>query len=112
MTDNNFNENPTEAADSKNDPFGAFLHHQKRALEESAKAIDALLPEGFKEHSKEAGREFTKGFKVLVDAAIEGLEKAGEEMDKNFKRSTSTASDEGDDRPASTGRGKVKVQVD
>ena len=100
----------TGTPDPKQDPLGAFVHHQKRAFEESVKAVDALLPEGFKDHSREAGREFIKGMKVLVDATIDGLEKASKEFDKNFKRAT-TSSD-GEDRPSTTGTGKVKVQVD
>jgi hypothetical protein len=48
--------------------------------------------------------------KVLVDATIDGLEKASKEFDKNFKRATTP--DEGDDRPSTTGPSKVKVQVE
>lgn len=105
------NEQPTEttSTESQRDPFNAFLHHQKRAFEESVKAVDALLPEGFKTHSREAGNEFAKSLKVLIDAAAEGLEKMGKEMDKNFKRA---ASDDAGDRPSTTGPNKVKVQVE
>jgi hypothetical protein len=94
----------------KTNPFNEFLRHQQRAVEETGKAFDALLPPGFKEHSREAGREFVSGMKVLFDAAIEGLEKASQEFDKNFNRERSD-SDSGD-RPSTTGTTKVKVQVD
>jgi hypothetical protein len=112
MSDFVENELPSEdsTTETSRDPLRAFLHHQKRAVEESIKAVDALLPEGFKTHSKEAGAEFFKSFQVLVDAAAEGLEKVSEELDKNFKRA-STASDKGD-RPSTTGPNKVKVQVE
>ena len=112
MNENGQREHQTESStpDPKQDPLGAFVQHQKRAFEESVKAVDALLPDGFKEHGKEAGREFIKGFKVLVDATIDGLEKASKEFDKNFKRAT--PSSDGDDRPSTTGPSKVKVQVD
>jgi hypothetical protein len=112
MTDNGQNEFPTDAPDPKTDPLGAFVQHQKRAFEESVKAVEALLPEGFKEHGKEASREFIKSFKVLVDATIDGLEKASQEFDKNFKRSTSRTGSDGGDRPSTTGPSKVKVQVE
>jgi hypothetical protein len=105
------NEQPTETTETRRDPFSAFLHHQKRAFEESCKAVDALLPEGFKAHSREAGNEFVKSLKVLADVAADGLEKVSAEMDKNFRRASSTA-DDSDDRPSSTGPNKVKVQVE
>ena len=99
---NNTTEQPEEEA--ARTPVDAFVFHQKRALEETGKALDALVPPGFKEHGAEAGREFVKGFKVLVDAAITELEKMSKEMEK--------ARAEGDDRPSSTGPNKVKVQVE
>lgn len=113
MSDYVENEQPTEEneTESSRDPLRAFLHHQKRAVEEGLKAVDALLPEGFKEHSKEAGSEFFKSIQVLVDAAAEGMEKASSEFDKNFKRASSST-DSDDDRPSTTGPHKVKVQVD
>lgn len=94
----------------KTNPINEFLRHQQRAVEETGKALDALLPPGFKEHSREAGREFVSGMKVLLDAAVEGLEKASQEFDKNFNRER-PESDAGD-KPSSTGTTKVKVQVD
>ena len=73
-----------------------------RALEETGKALEALLPEGFRAHGGEAGKEFVKGFKALIDAAIDEIEKATNKED---------STDE-DDRPSTTGKAKVKVQVD
>ncbi len=98
------------AGEAKHDPFNQFLRHQQRAVEESAKALDALLPEGFKEHGKEAGREFVSGMKVLFDAAVDGLNKASQDFDRNFNRQR--GQDDSEDRPSSTGTTKVKVQVD
>ena len=84
-----------------------FLGHQKRAAEEAVKAVDSLIPPGFKEHGSEAGREFVKSFKVLVDATIDGLEKASREMGKAADRAAADA-----DRATGTGPAKVKVQVE
>lgn len=85
-------------------PFEEFLYHQRRALEETGKALEALLPEGFREHGTEATRQFTKGFRVLVDAALDEVKKAGEKVN------SATGGD--DDAPSTTGKTKVKVQVD
>jgi hypothetical protein len=83
-----------------------FLYHQRRALEEASKAIDALLPEGFKTHGAEAQKEFNKGFKVLVDAAIAELEKVNRRAEQAAEEAGEAA------RKSSTGKVKVKVQVD
>ncbi|HVU13391.1 MAG TPA: hypothetical protein VHD90_19065 [Phototrophicaceae bacterium] len=106
---------PNETASEKKAPLDEFLRHQQRALEETGKAIDALFPPGFKEHSEQAGREFIGGMKVLADAVIDGLQKASKDFDKNFNRReppSSGSGDAGGDRPSSTGTTKVKVQVD
>ena len=87
-------------------PLEAFFFHQRKALEESAKALESLLPPGFKEHSTEAGREFAKGFRVLVDAAMDELKRVSEQAAEE------EAENDDEDRPSSTGKGKVKVQVD
>lgn len=95
-------------------PIKAFIEHQKRAVEETGKAIDALLPDGFKEHSKIARKEFAKGFKVLVDAAVTELEKASKDLDERFRKAQQKpeSEDSNDGRPSTTGHQKVKVQVE
>jgi hypothetical protein len=98
------------------DPLKAFVEHQRKALEETGKALDALLPDGFKEHSAEARREFVKGMKVLVDAALSELERASREFERGFNRGAGAgappAPPSGEERPPTTGANKVKVQVD
>jgi hypothetical protein len=95
---------PVEEQDPKN-PFETFVYHQRRALEETGKALEALLPEGFREHGGEAGREFVKGFKALVDAAITEIEKATSQVEE-------VKDDDGSEPPSTTGKTKVRVQVD
>lgn len=85
-------------------PLETFFYHQRKALEETARALEALLPPGFKEHSTQAGKEFVQGFKVLVDATIDELKKVSE-------RAEDEEEENGDDT-STTGSGKVKVQVD
>lgn len=85
-------------------PFEDFLLHQRRALEETGRALEALLPEGFRKHGNQASKEFTKGFRVLVDAAMDELKKGRKSADED------DASD--DDGPSTTGKTKVKIQVD
>jgi hypothetical protein len=98
----NLNELPEEEPRT---PMEEFLYHQRRALEETGKALEALLPEGFRTHSSQATKEFTKGFRVLVDAAMEEIRKASE-------KAASEASSDDDEGPSTTGKTKVKVQVD
>ncbi|MCL4249978.1 MAG: hypothetical protein KJ065_17655 [Anaerolineae bacterium] len=104
----NGNGNPENTEQTTNDVWDAFTRfaeHQRKAIDEAGRAIDALFPPGFKEHGGEARREFVKGFKVLVDAAINELEKANRELEKTRKPQ--------DQPPTSTtGKAKVKVQID
>lgn len=83
-------------------PIDDFLYHQRRALEETGKALEALLPEGFRKHGTEASKEFTQGFRVLVDAAMKELKKGRKVV----------VEDASDDEPPKAGKKKVKVQVD
>jgi hypothetical protein len=103
----NHNPDATEEESPKN-PLESFVYHQRRALEETGKALEALLPEGFREHGSSAGKEFIKSFQVLVDAAIGEIEKATSRV----QDAADEASDGGDDKPSTTGKTKVKVQVD
>ena len=96
--------NPEEENAEPERPLDAFFYHQRRALEETARALESLLPPGFKEHSTEAGKEFAKGFKVLVDAAMEELRRVSERSSEEVE--------EGDAPPSTTGNNKVKVDVE
>jgi len=112
MSDYQTSEQPDETkAAGKKSPMGEFYQHQKRAFEETGKAVDSLFPPGFKEHGEQAGREFISGIKVLADAVIDGLQQASKDFDANLKRERPTKGDSGD-HPSSTGTTKVKVQVD
>jgi hypothetical protein len=105
MTEENVNPTPeTPEEEAPKAPIEAFIYHQRRALEETGKALEALLPEGFREHGSEASKEFVKSFKILVDAAINEVEKATTRVQE--------VTDEGDDKPSTTGKTKVKVQVE
>ena len=113
MTDpNNLPEEETQLEEA-NSPIDRFFQHQRRALEETGKALESLLPPGFREHSSEAGREFAKGFRILVDAAIDELKKAGE-MDppEEVEVEVEVNSDDDDEPPSSTGENKIKIEVD
>lgn len=89
-------------------PMERFFYHQRRALEETGKALEALLPPDFRHHSATASQEFAKGFRVLVDAAIDELKRVSERSDD----AEDEPQDDDDDKPSTTGKTKVKVNVD
>jgi hypothetical protein len=102
-------------------PLEQFLFHQRRALEETGKALESLLPPGFKEHTQAAGNEFASGFRVLVDAAIDEIKKASEMEDpeaqaraEQERQASSNLSSDGsdDDDTAGSGKEKIKVELD
>jgi len=105
MTENN---QPNGERDFKA-VWNDFLEHNRRAFEETGKAVDALLPDDFKEHSAVARDEFRKGLKTLVDYSIDELEKMTK-MDPPKARTT--GDDDDDTPPSTTGKTKVKVQVE
>lgn len=117
MTENQTPNNPEAENASSKDTFAQFVEHQSKAVEAGLKAVETLLPPGFKDHAKVAGKEFAAGFKVLVDAAIEGIDKASKDIDEKMKASKRgtteySGEDAGSDRPSTTGPSKVKVQVE
>ena len=117
------NTNPEEQHEPQRPrtPLEQFLFHQRRALEETGKALESLLPPGFKEHTQAAGNEFATGFRVLVDAAIDEIKKASEMEDPEAQaraeqerqaRTKLSSDDDDDDDAATSGKGKIKVEVD
>jgi hypothetical protein len=96
-------------------PMERFFYHQRRALEETGKALEALLPTDFRKHGGEASREFAKGFRVLVDAAIDELKRVSEreeDEDEEIMDEEEDSNDDDDDSPSTTGKTKVKVKLD
>ena len=59
--------------DEVENPMESFFYNQRRALEETGKALEALLPPDFRNHAGEASKEFAQGFRILVDVAIDEL---------------------------------------
>jgi hypothetical protein len=109
----NPNVNSTDEQAKVKDAFGEFVDHETKAVEASVKALEALLPEGFKENAKVAGKEFAAGLKVLVDAAIEAIDKASKDIDEKMKAQRGTTVSAVDaEHPSTTGPAKVKVQVE
>jgi hypothetical protein len=93
-----------------------FFFHQRRALEETGKALEALLPPDFRSHAGEASKEFAKGFRVLVDAAIDELKKVSEREEaaaaKPKAEEKKEKDDDEDENRPTTGKTKVKVKLD
>lgn len=106
----------TDAGDQDETPMEKFFFHQRRALEETGKALEALLPPDFRKHGGEASREFARGFRVLVDAAIDELKKVSEKEEAEAAEDKPEAknedNDDDDDSPSTTGKTKVKVKLD
>ncbi len=101
-------EEQPESEDAQN-PLEQFIFHQRRGLEEFGKAMESLLPPGFREHTQAAGSEFATGFRVLIDAAIDEIRKASE-MEEAEEEADSPPDDDDEGR-ASSG-GKIKVELD
>lgn len=95
-------------------PMERFFYHQRRALEETGKALEALLPVGFREHGQKATEEFIKGFRILIDSTIDEMKKVSEREEEPAKPAEDEKKDDNDNepKPPTTGKTKVKVKVD
>ena len=101
--------------DPESTPLEQFIFHQRRGLEEFGKAMDSLLPPGFKEHTQAAGSEFATGFRVLIDAAIDEIKKASEMEDPQqqtqAQAAANLAADDDDDAPPAPSS-RIKVELE
>ncbi len=103
-----------------NTPLEQFIYHQRRGLEEFGKAMESILPPGFKEHTQAAGNEFATGFRVLIDAAIDEIKKASEMEDpearhtsEQERQASANLSRDADEDATETGSSKViRVELD
>ena len=93
-------------------PMERFFYHQRRALEETGKALEALLPAGFREHGQKATEEFIKGFRILIDSTIDDMKKISEREEEPAKPAAEKKDDDDEPKPPTTGKTKVKVKVD
>ncbi len=93
-----------ETAEAAKGPLDIFVDHEREALREASKAVEALLPEKFWTHGRKAIEEFASGVQVLADAVIAELEKVSKQIEKEAEAEA--------DRPSTTGPAKIKVEVD
>ena len=105
--------------DGAQTPLEQFIFHQRRGLEEFGKAMESLLPPGFREHTQKAGNEFATGFRVLIDAAIDEIKKASEMEDPDARgaaderQASANLSAEAEEEDAAGGeRRKIEVEFD
>ncbi len=108
---------PAEAEEQS--PLEQFIFHQRRGLEEFGKAMESLLPPGFKEHTQAAGNEFASGFRILIDAAIDEIKKASEMEDPDGpmaaeaqERQARANLEKEEDGDADSASGRIKVEVE
>jgi hypothetical protein len=121
------NKTPTETTEA-NSAFDQFVYHQRRALDAANKAVESLFPEPFKQHGSDAAREFQKGFQVLGEALNVELGRAVKRVEE-ATRATLPATTPANEpaaadasapaeaakphpKPRTTGKTKVKVQID
>ncbi len=61
-------------------PFDSFMEHQRKAVVEAGKAIEALVPVAVKEHGQAAFKEAIEGYRELfnstIDEIVDAMEKA------------------------------------
>lgn len=53
--------------------FDVFLKHQRKAIMEAAKALEEMIPEGVREHSRNAFKEVVEGYRKLFNSAMDEI---------------------------------------
>jgi len=84
-------------SDNPNAEPGDFTHHLGEALKERRKQIEALFPEGFVEHGKQADKQTLLAISALVNGVADRIEQW---------------SGAGSTKPKAKSTRKAKVQVD
>jgi len=64
---------PVEAVDASDTPLEMFIDHQRRAVTETRKALQELVPKGVREHGDAALKEMVEGYRTLFNAAIDDV---------------------------------------
>lgn len=57
-----------------------FMAHQRRALEETGKALRALIPKAVEQHGKAAYKEALEGYRMLVNSVVDDVVEAIEKI--------------------------------
>lgn len=57
-----------------------FMAHQRRALEETGKALRALIPKAVETHGKAAYKEAVEGYRMLVNSVVDDVVEAIEKI--------------------------------
>jgi len=93
-------------------PFSAFVEHQFNAAHETLEALRGLLPLEFRTHARAARHEFLLSFQLLLESVSQRIDeemaRARQAKEEAAKKSDS---DGGDDKPSTTGKSKVKIDV-
>lgn len=88
-------------------PFEQFVYYQRKGFEESVRAFEELLPPEFRKHSSAARENFKRSFQVIAEAITGEVQKV-----RDRGGDTGANGNDDEDRPATTGKAKVKIQVD
>ncbi|HVO43073.1 MAG TPA: hypothetical protein VMT34_10635 [Aggregatilineales bacterium] len=83
-----------------------FVNHHVKATQEVGRALEALIPPDFRAHSAEAVHEIMLAYKAVGDGISYVLDT---ELDK--VRQSGTSSGDSGSGPSTTGKSKVKVEV-
>lgn len=61
-------------------PFDEFIDHQRKAAMEAGKALESLIPEGFRDHGEIAVKEAVEGYRRLFNSVIDQVVSAIEKV--------------------------------
>ncbi len=87
-------------------PWQEFVTRQQAAVEHAGKALRGLFPDATVEHWNKALDEFGQGWRALMESVNENVN-----IKVNIRSNEDGASADGE-RPSTTGKKKVKIDVE
>ena len=66
-------ETETPVAEHEPNTLDVFIQHQRKAISEAAKAVEALLPKGVQSHTEAAIKESWEGYRNLVNSTLDDV---------------------------------------
>jgi hypothetical protein len=83
---------PPVVEESAENPFEAFIEHQRKAFVEAGRAIENLIPVASRKHGRSAFKEFIDGYRSLfntaLDEVVDAIEKVKFQTDEGVEKVT------------------------
>lgn len=86
MADENIKEEVVAEENEAMNALETFMEHQRKALTETRKALESLVPVAFREHSTAAFNEAMEGYRSLFNTMIDDINDNVKKVTTRFEK--------------------------